>query len=56
MIRTAFEKLIMEIQLNQKIKDILVLIMNTLGYSHEQMDELFKVKESTKKKGIFKMF
>lgn len=55
MIRTAFEKLIFEIQLTQKIKDILVIIMNILGYTHEHIEELFNMKQP-KKKGFLNIF
>lgn len=53
-LRNALERLIYEIQLTNKVKEFLTVIMRVVGYSDEQIATIYQAKE--KKKGFFNMF
>ena len=53
-IRNLVEKLISEIKLSTKIKEILKVLLGLIGYSEEQILEIFKLKD--KKKNIIGLY
>ena len=54
-LRNGLELLIMEIDLNNKIKDILRNLLNISLYNNEEIEKIFKFKEKKKNiVGIFK--
>lgn len=54
MIKTSLNKLIQEIELTQKIKDILIVIMKILNYDEEDILKTFEF--NNKKKKFFNIF
>jgi hypothetical protein len=53
-LRNAIERLIMEITLNNKIKEFLTVILRVLGYADEDIALIYQSKE--KKKGFLNFF
>ena len=53
-LRNALERLIYEIQLTNKVKEFLTVILRVVGYSDDQISTIYQAKE--KKKGFFNMF
>jgi hypothetical protein len=54
MLKQAFEKLIIEIQLNSKIKEYLVVILKILDYNDDDINKILNKKDKKGFLGIFK--
>ena len=53
-LRNCLERLITEIKINNKIKEILIVLLRLASYTDEQIEVIFKYKE--KKKNIINIF
>lgn len=54
LLKTSLNRLITEIQVTQKVRDLIVVMMNILSYSEDEVRKAFESKE--KKKGFMNMF
>lgn len=56
LMKTSLNRLITEIHVTQKVRDLIVVMMNILSYTEDEIKKAFDPKDKDKKKGFMNIF